>query len=191
MNAKVDGVKGVVLYATEEVTGASSCAGYGRFAIYDLRGTFHGEGWRNIAKTHFRMKQLSTWTPERQTGSNGCDSAHYFTDRGDQVLAGAYYTQGTRFLDLSNPRRPRQIAYYRPNDANTWAAYWHNGYVFIADFSRGIDVIRLTGQAARTGAASAAASVTAPALPAGSSLADIGTKRDPIWGWMCGTPAAP
>jgi hypothetical protein len=191
MNAKVDGVKSVVLYATEEVTGASSCAGYGRFAIYDLRGTFHGEGWRNIAKTHFRMKQLSTWTPERQTGSNGCDSAHYFTDRGDQVLAGAYYTQGTRFLDLSNPRRPRQIAYYRPNDANTWAAYWHKGYVFIADFSRGIDVIRLTGQAARTGAASAAVSVTAPALPAGSSLADIGTKRDPIWGWMCGTPAAP
>jgi hypothetical protein len=191
MGAKVDGVKGVVLYATEEVTGASSCAGYGRFAIYDLRGTFHGEGWRNIAKTRFRMKQLSTWTPERQAGSNGCDSAHYFTDRGDQVLAGAYYTQGTRFLDLSNPRHPRQIAYYRPDDANTWAAYWHKGYVFIADFSRGVDVIRLTGPAARAAAAATAPTVAAPALAAGHSLADIGTKRDPIWGWMCGTPASP
>ncbi|MDQ1699406.1 MAG: hypothetical protein QOG34_1269 [Frankiaceae bacterium] len=188
MKAKVDGVKGAVLYVTEEVTGASSCAGYGKFAIYDLRGSFHGEGWRNIAATHFRLKPLSTWTPERQPGSNGCDSAHYFTDRGDQVLAGAYYSQGTRFLDVSNPRHPRQIAYYRPNDASTWAAYWHKGYVFIADNARGIDIIRLTGPAAKLGAATSAAPVTAPLLPAGRSLADIGMTRDPVWHWMCGTP---
>lgn len=189
LNAKVDGAKGDVLYATEEVTGASSCSGYGRFAIYDLRGTFHGEGWRNIAKTHFRMKQLATWTPEHQPGSNSCDSAHYFTDRGDQVLAGAYYTQGTRFLDVSNPRHPRQIAYYRPSDADTWAAYWHKGYVYVADNARGIDVIRLVGKAARPDGARAVTTVTAPLLPAGRTLADIGMSRDPIWGWMCGSPA--
>ena len=50
-------------------------------------------------------------------------------------------------------------------DANTWAAYWHNGYVFIADFGRGIDIVKLTGAASRH--AGAAPTLTAPALPAG------------------------
>src|SRR4051812_31902143 len=162
LKASVDRRRGVVLYATEEVTGASSCKGYGRFATYDLRGSFHGEGWRNIKRTHFRLKQLAAWTPERQRGSSGCDSAHYFTDRGDQLLAGAYHAQGTRFLDLSDPRRPRQVGYFRPNDADTWAAYWHRGYVFIADFTRGVDVVRLTGAAAKP--AAHAPTVAAPAL---------------------------
>jgi hypothetical protein len=174
-----------VLYATEEVTGASSCAGFGRFAIYDLRGSFNGQGWRNIAKTHFRLRQLSTWTPERKPGSNGCDSAHYFTERNDMVLAGAYYTQGTRFLDVSDPRHPRQIAYFRPDNANTWAAYWHKGYVFIADLTRGIDVIKLTGTAERR--ASSAPTLTAPLLPASRDLTRI-TSRDPQWSWLCLPP---
>jgi hypothetical protein len=172
-----------VLYATEEVTGAASCDGFGRFAVYDLRGTFDGQGWRDIKRTHFRMQQLATWTPEKQQGSSGCDSAHYFTDRGDQLLAGAYYTQGTRFLDLSDPRKPRQVGYYRPDDANTWAAYWHKGYVYVADLTRGVDVIKLSNSAGRPGA------VSAPPLPAGRSLADVGIKPDPHWHWMCGNLA--
>jgi hypothetical protein len=185
MRATVDGKRGVVLYATEEVTGASSCAGFGRFAIYDLSGSFGGQGWRNIAKTHYRLKELSEWTPERKPGSNGCDSAHYFTDRGDQLLAGAYYTQGTRFLDVSDPRHPRQVAYYRPNDADTWAAYWHKGYVFIADFTRGVDVLRLTGAAAKSG--TAATTVTAPLLPEVRDLAQV-ARQDPQGDWMCAIP---
>lgn len=187
LGAGVGGRRGDVLYATEEVTGAATCAGYGRFATYDLRGTFTGAGFRNIAKTHFRMHQLGTWTPEKQPGSSGCDSAHYFADRGDQLLAGAYYTQGTRFLDLSDPRHPRQIGYFRPDDANTWAAYWHAGYVFIADFQRGVDVVKLTGQAAS--APAAAPQVVAPALPAGRSLTAAGLRPDRRWGWLCGVPS--
>jgi hypothetical protein len=173
------------------VTGASSCAGYGRFAIYDLRGSFHGAGWRDIKQTHYRMHELSSWTPEKQPGSNGCDSAHYFTDRGDQLLAGAYYTQGTRFLDVSNPRHPRQVGYYRPNDADTWASYWHKGYVFIADFTRGVDIIKFGGQSATVGiGADAAPTVVAPPLPPGRSLSEIGVRPDKHWHWMCGLPAA-
>jgi hypothetical protein len=184
LGATIDGHKGDVLYATEEVTDASSCKGFGRFATYDLRGTFHGEGWRDIAKTHFRMRELDEWTPEKQPGSNGCDSAHYFTDRGDQFLAGAYYTQGTRFLDLSDPRHIRQVGYFRPDNADTWASYWHKGYVFIADFERGIDVITLKGQAATP---RAMPTVTAPPLPASRSLAKVARPQG-HWRWMCVQP---
>lgn len=184
LNASVDGHKGDVLYATEEVTGAPSCKAFGRFAIYDLRGTYDGQGWRDIAKTHFRMHELSEWTPEKQTGSNGCDSAHYFTDNGSQLLAGAYYTQGTRFLDVSDPRHIRQVGYFRPNDADTWAAYWHKGYVYIADFQRGIDVVKFNGNVARPATLPV---VTAPALPASRALDKV-VRPDPIWRWMCVQP---
>jgi hypothetical protein len=188
LNASVDGTRGNVLYATEEVTGAGSCAGFGRFAIYDLRGSYHGEGWRNIKHTHYRMHQLATWTPEKQPGSNGCDSAHYFTDRGDQLIAGAYYTQGTRFLDLSDPRHPRQVGFYRPDDANTWASYWHKGYVYIADLTRGVDVVKLVGPAAGFGRAAAASPVVAPAIAPARQLSTVGVRPQRHWHWMCVTP---
>ena len=184
LNASVDGHKGDVLYSTEEVTGAPTCKAFGRFATYDLRGTFDGEGWRDIAKTHFRMHELDEWTPEKQAGSNGCDSAHYFTDNGSQLLAGAYYTQGTRFLDVSDPRNIRQVGYFRPNDANTWAAYWHDGYVYIADLTRGIDVIKFNGN---TSAPASLPTLTAPPLVASRALAKV-DKPQPFWHWMCVQP---
>lgn len=181
----VDGRKGDLLLATEEVTGAS-CAGSGKFATYDLRGTYQGQGFRNIAQTHFRMKQLGTWTPEHAPGAPGCDSAHYFQDRGDGLISMAFYSQGTRFLDVRDPRHIRQVAYYRPSNANTWAAYWHNGFVYIADFTRGVDVIKLTGKASTAQHVSELPTVAAPAL---SSVAPpTGTKPDPTYGWICRVP---
>jgi hypothetical protein len=155
VDASIPGVassKGDVLYATEENV-VTDCKTSGRFATYDLRGSFRGEGWRNTDTTHFRMRVLDTWTPERQAGSSGCDSAHYFSDRGDGVLAYAFYTQGTRFLDVSDPRNIREIGFYRPDTANTWAAYWHKGYVYVADFQRGVDVLKFTGEAGDRAAA--------------------------------------
>jgi hypothetical protein len=144
VDAAVDGRRGDVLYATEENI-VSDCATSGRFATYDLGGSHKGEGWRNIEKTHFRMKVLDTWWPEGQKGTTACDSAHYFSDRGDGVLAYSFYSQGTRFLDASNPRDIRQVGYFRPDDANVWAPYFHDGYVFVADLTRGIDVLQFKG----------------------------------------------
>jgi hypothetical protein len=133
-----------VLYATEENV-TSDCAAAGRFTTYDLAGTFRGQGFRDTARTHNRMRVLDTWTPERQEGSSGCASAHYFTSRGDGIFVNAFYEQGVRFLDVSNPRDIRQIGWYRPADADTWAAYWHGGLVYVADFQRGVDVLRFGG----------------------------------------------
>jgi hypothetical protein len=68
-------------------------------------------------------------------------------DRGDGVMAYAFYGQGTRFLDVSNPKDIRQIGYYRPSQTNTWAPYWYRGLVYIADQTRGVDILRFTGDA--------------------------------------------
>jgi hypothetical protein len=150
-------VRNDVLLGTEENT-VTDCATAGRFVAYDLRGTYDGEGFRDTAKTHHRMTVLDTWTPENQPGSTGCASSHYFTSRGDGITANAFYTQGVRFLDTSDPTDIRQVGYFINADSNTWAAYWHKGYVYVADLQRGIDVLSFEGSAG------AAPAVTAPVV---------------------------
>lgn len=163
--------------ATEEVTGAD-CRGSGKLAAYDLTDTYAGAGFRSTPTKKFRMTLLGTWTPEKQAGSDGCDSAHYFKDRGDGLLAAAFYAQGTRFLDVRDPRHIRQVGFYRPDDADVWAAYWRpGGYVFVADFLRGVDVLKV-GALSNTVAAPALAKGVQPNLPS----SDLG--------WLCQVPKA-
>lgn len=139
-----DETRGMVLYATEENI-TSACATSGRAVAYDLRGSLNGEGWRDIGVTKFKMRALDTWTPQGQDGATACASAHYLADRGDGVVAYAFYGQGTRFLDFSNPKDIRQIGYYRQDVTSTWAPYWHGDYVFVADNARGVDILRFKG----------------------------------------------
>jgi len=122
-SASVDGRSGDVLYATEEDT-TTDCKLAGRFLTYDIGGSYHGEGFANTDKTHFRLAKLDQWTPQGQPGSTGCDSAHWFTERGQtHLIAEAFYSQGTRFLDVSDPRHIRQAGYFNAG-GDTWAAYW-------------------------------------------------------------------
>jgi hypothetical protein len=88
----------------------------------------------------------------------------------------AFYRQGTRFLDVRDPRNIRQIGFYRPLDADTWAAYWRpGGYVFVADVLRGVDVLRV-GDLRNEVAAPALSSRRNPNRP------------DRVWRWMCQVP---
>jgi hypothetical protein len=135
-----------VLLTTEENV-VTDCKTAGRFSTYDLTESYDGEGFRPETKGTFTMKRLDTWTPQGQVGSTGCASAHYFTSRNDGITANAFYTQGVRFLDTSNPKDIRQVGYFVNSDSNTWAAYWHKGYVFVADSGRGVDILRFDGQA--------------------------------------------
>jgi hypothetical protein len=153
-----------VLLATEEEV-VSDCKTAGRFVTYDLRGTYDGEGFKDTARTRHRMTVLDTWTPERQPGSDGCASSHYFTSRGDGITANAFYDQGVRFLDTSDPTNIRQVGFYREDDSNTWAAYWHGkDTVFVADFQRGVEVLRFVGGARATRTVRAPAARVVPKL---------------------------
>jgi hypothetical protein len=153
-----------VLLATEEEV-VSDCKTAGRFVTYDLRGTYDGEGFKDTARTRHRMTVLDMWTPERQPGSDGCASSHYFTSRGDGITANAFYDQGVRFLDTSDPTNIRQVGFYREDDSNTWAAYWHGkDTVFVADFQRGVEILRFAGGARATRTVRAPAARVAPKL---------------------------
>lgn len=168
----VEGRRGDVLMVTEENI-TSACSTAGRFATYDLKGSYRGEGFGG---TGHRLRELDTWTPEDQPGANGCASAHYFADRGDGVVAIAFYGQGTRLLDVRNPKDIRQVGFYRPEDANTWAAYWRpGGHLFVADFERGVDVLRIGGTSRP---------VQAPPLPPRPSP----NLPDEALGWLCQVP---
>lgn len=176
---KIGDRRGDVLFGTEEEI-TSSCETSGRFAAYDLKGSYNGEGFKNIDKTHFRMKVLDTWTPEGAPGSSGCASAHYFDDRGDGLLSYTFYGQGTRFLDASNPKNIRQVGYFRPDDADAFAAYWHKGYVYISDFTRGVDIIKFKGG---SGSKTVAAPIDLSAY--GSSM-----EMDENLGYLCPLPSS-
>ena len=147
--------KGELLLATEEDFGpaAEACANRGKFTIASLEGSFGGEAWRSTPENPFRLKTVGSWSPYQKEGSrptggpynplaNFC-SAHYFDVRGSR-LAYAWYGEGTRFLNISDPTNPKQYAYWRPDDGIVWASYFHRGYVYTADRTRGVDVLRVT-----------------------------------------------
>ena len=171
---------GAVIVATEEAI-TSNCAASGRAVTYDIRSTLDGSGFADPAGTELDF--LDTWTPEGVDGADGCSSAHYFEDRGDGLLAWGFFGQGTRLLDVSDPTDIRQVGYFRPNDANTWGAYWRDDVIYVADNGRGIDVLRLDGASQSPAAMD---QVQAPVMPAAQWAAWEGrVTADPVLGYLC------
>lgn len=108
------------------------------------------------------------------------------------TVAYAWYGEGTRFLDVSDPENPRQFAYWRPDDTLVWASYLHRGYVYTADHVRGVDVLKF-----QPGASSARASGTEVVAPAPSGrhrrfLARIASqfRADPSTAGICFLPVS-
>lgn len=168
--------RGELLLATEEDFGPAreACRNRGQFVIASLEGSYGGEAWRSTPESKFRLRTVGSWSPYQKQGSRPIGepyepladfcSAHYFDVRGS-TLAYAWYGEGTRFLDVSDPEHPRQFAYWRPEDGIVWASYYHRGYVYTADRNRGVDILRLTRGARR--ARLARAEVRAPSPSAG------------------------
>ena len=91
------------------------------------------------------MKVLDTWTPGEAGGLDRLRSSHYFTSRGDGHHRQRLLRPGRALpRRLATRRDIRQVGYYRQDDS-TWAAYWHKGHVFVADFGRGVDILKFDG----------------------------------------------
>jgi hypothetical protein len=145
---------GNVLLITEEdyidtdETPPGGCRGQGKFETWSLA-DMRPEG----------ITPLDTWSTELNgflfgPGSEDSKapvtvncSSHWFDSR-KHLTAVGWYEQGTRFLDVSNPRKIRQVGYYIPANGSTWAAYWSptdpsHSIVYTADAYMGVDVLRI------------------------------------------------
>jgi hypothetical protein len=68
----------------------------------------------------------------------------------------SFYSQGSRFLDITDPTSPTEIAFFRPG-TGTWATYPHKGLYYSAD-RNGVYVLRLTVEPGELDAAEMASS---------------------------------
>ncbi|WP_394616120.1 hypothetical protein JNUCC0626_41530 [Lentzea sp. JNUCC 0626] len=178
---------GSLLLHTEEAFGSPTCKTEGRFVISSLQGTHNGEGWGETPK---EMRTVGIWSPDDQEGTIPGDvtcSAHYF-DVQKRIVAYSWYNQGTRFLDISNPAKPIQIGYWRPDTATSWAPYWHRGTVFVADISRGVEILQLEKGAYEAQASGTPVTLTAHharELIRESDRESVPLAPNPFYGWAC------
>lgn len=140
---------GELLFVTDEDFG-DTCADSGRLLIVSLAGSYHGEGWSSTPEHPFRLKVVADWGPVGNPGlqPNTDCSAHFFDPLpgvGDgTIIVQAFYGQGTRFIDIGDPRHPRQVGYFIPTGSEAAAPAYHDGLVYAAQYSGGIDVLRFT-----------------------------------------------
>lgn len=151
-------VKKGVVYVTEEDYTRPGCRGAGSFETWKLPlrndGTPNGED----------MTILDTWETELLADTANAAamcSAHYFDFR-NNVIAQGWYEQGLRLLDVSKAGAIRQVGYFVPPTAMTWAAYYpptdrSGRVIYVFDATHGIDVIEFdrpnTGPLSATGKA--------------------------------------
>ena len=124
--------------------------------------------------------KLGSWNvPLQPSGDETC-TIHVFVQSPDsRRVVAAWYKQGTRIADFTDPAAVKELASYVPAPSRARQSIPHNGLVFTADIDRGLDVLRFTGEgwpatagpaeAFRFGRAAAKAPATVPpATPAAS-----------------------
>jgi hypothetical protein len=147
---------GNLIFATEEEFAGGSfpngCANDGPLFISSLEGSYNGAAWRSTPANKFRLKTVATWHPFGKEGSSTSTdcSAHYFQIK-DRILSMSFYSQGSRFLDITDPTAPTEIAYFRPG-TGSWATYPHKGLYYSAD-RNGVFILRLTVEAGQLASA--------------------------------------
>jgi hypothetical protein len=70
---------------------------------------------------------------------------------GRDVMVQAWYQGGISVFDWTDPRDPREIAYFdrgpmdstRMVGAGSWSAYWYNGSIVSSEIARGLDIFAL------------------------------------------------
>jgi hypothetical protein len=94
--------------------------------------------------------------PRAQPKSEVC-TAHLYnfvpqTNNRD-ILVSAWYEGGTSVANTTNPATAKEIGFYdvqtpvpggtTPITSAQWSAYWYNGYIYVNDEERGLDVLKL------------------------------------------------
>lgn len=67
--------------------------------------------------------------------------------RNGGLVAAAFFEHGSRFLDISNKGKIKEIGWFLPHAGSTSAVYWVTDRIaYTLDYNRGIDILRFTGK---------------------------------------------
>lgn len=209
-NAKPRLRNGNVLLVTEEDYDSPVCgggAGEGTFSTWHIPYLSHKKTLKHNPKlvpNNGRMKPLDNWNTEilnsgQRTVAGAFCSAHYFTYHDAGFVAQGWYQQGTRILDVRNPRNIKQVGYFFTGASETWHAYWvpqrdkrgrvtgrDTNLIYTNDVARGIDVLKVDLPKKKPGNTDP---IEAPILPQWlnetASLVSTPSKK---FGYICRVP---
>jgi len=117
-------------------------------------------------------------------------SSHWMDVNAHQVVADSFYEGGVRFLDVSDRRVMRQVGWFRPSDGGAAQVVYVPGrpdLVYVSDFYRGLDVVRIDGGGAGAPTQSETGTGGRPLVPLPD--ARISFANDEDWGFACRMPA--
>ena len=119
--------------------------------------------------------ELSEWYIPRGTPAPVC-SAHVFSTVNNIMFMGSY-NAGLQVVDWSDPARPTRVGQYIAEGSNAWGAYFHEGYVYQGDMSRGLDVLQYLGPGVPKPPGTRA---TCPGARKAKGRVIIGTKQNDV-----------
>jgi hypothetical protein len=184
--------KGELLLTTEEdytdtKYPGEACKGQGKFQTWDVRDHSKGKTFTLLNQWRTELSAAKDVGGIKAPVSAMC-SSHWFNER-KGLVADAWYEQGLRVLDVSNPKKIRQVGYYMAPNSMTWAGYWiTDSIIYTADVGRGIDVLRVDRGTPSKTLPTVVAPVRASWLGAAPHV-DL-VKASSRWGWGCGTLVA-
>lgn len=147
--------------------------------------------WKIPSTQTGNLSKLDGWITELGSVTEGTAlfiefcSSHWFTFNAGKVVAVGWYNQGVRFLDVSNPADIRQVGYFiGPGSMASQAMFvpGRSDLVYVADYVRGIDILRITGGGA--GAATVRAPIRAEWITPHVTFPS-GYGPDPAFGFAC------
>ena len=164
-------------YVDTSETPPGGCRGQGKFQTWDVQGADAGRPMRLLDQFKTEVTGTPFLSGNKAPLTANC-SSHWFTES-QGIAAVGWYEQGTRLLDVRDPRHIAQVGYWLPPNAVTWGAYWiAPDLVYTADVGRGIDVLRVTPSKK---------AVVAPIRASwlGAAPQTPFMKRSATWGWVC------
>lgn len=101
---------------------------------------------------HFRVEDRGIFLDGNAPGHT-LYCAHWFdlapSFDGGGTMAAAYYDWGTRFVEVGDDGTMEETGWFVPVDGYTGSAKWiDDEIVYVMDYRRGLDVLRLTGEEA-------------------------------------------
>ncbi len=154
-------------YIDDTQTPPGGCNGQGKMATWDARDYTKGRAVTLLNQWKTELGGVPLLEGSKAPVTANC-SSHWFTER-NGLVANGWYEQGLRILDVRLPREIRQVAYWLPPNAVTWAANWvTDSIIYTSDVARGIDVLKLSDPAAH--APTVVAPIRASWLGAGTGI---------------------